>query len=518
MINLQNQLTQTQNSLTGHLDKIRQLEDQFKDHETLKHEVTAMREQMEGSQREMKMLLSSKRGRQMFGRGQLNGDDDYDDDQNAASDDDDTRSVVTLMDNEDAQERVRTRRRSEKETRAKSSERSASPSGSTNGDRSHHDKEVNGDVVKENAELVAKIEIMSNEIAEVVQLSKNLQTQHGEAMNAVKVLTQRVTELEGGIADRISAEVHKVENKWELWKTKCEDGWRRDRESWDVERERLRGVVREWEEASRRAYEEEEDRELNERLSSEDDYEDDDDDEEEDEVEGEEDEGEGHDRGSKAVKSGEGMLNGEWATVLDPNNPISPMGLKTGSPSGSLRKSASTKRGRRPSYRTLLAIRGIQAVADPEASGNSTPKAETQAIMSEDAVPDASPKGIASRLKSKELSKSGKARRRNRENTIYGSKDGREIKRNGSQETFKQEKDSSESGKESGDTLKESDKIATASGRKMKKLPEQQQGLRVSEKSVTPTVIADGSLSTATDTHIHSVHCRGCSRSDLLQA
>jgi Ca2+-dependent lipid-binding protein len=48
-----------------------------------------------------------------------------------------------------------------------------------------------------------------------------------------------------------------------------EDGWKKERESWEAERERLRSVVRDWEETSRRDVEENEDRALNERLSGE---------------------------------------------------------------------------------------------------------------------------------------------------------------------------------------------------------------------------------------------------------
>lgn len=143
-------------------------------------------------------------------------------------DDDDSRSTITVMADEGMDQR-RDRRRAE-------------------------------DV---NAELIAKIQSLSTEMIEALQLSRSLQSQHNEAMSTVKLLTERISVIESGMASRVAQE----ETRWNLWRSKFEEGWRQERETWEAERERLRGVVREWEEASRRAHEEEEDRELNETLS-----------------------------------------------------------------------------------------------------------------------------------------------------------------------------------------------------------------------------------------------------------
>ncbi|ORY21745.1 hypothetical protein BCR39DRAFT_552966 [Naematelia encephala] len=213
-ISLQNQLAETQSSLTTHLDKIRHLELQIQEHELLKHDVASLRDEIYESQ---------SRGRQL-----------------SRDDDDDAKSVATLMDSEDAEERVRERRRVE---------RPATP---------------DSELVRENAELLTRVQALTNEIGEAVQLSRTLQAQHTEAMSTVRHLSERVGDLENGIAKRVA---HEVETRLEAWRSKLEDGWRRERESWDAERERLRSVVREWEEASRRAHEEEEERELNESLS-----------------------------------------------------------------------------------------------------------------------------------------------------------------------------------------------------------------------------------------------------------
>lgn len=101
---------------------------------------------------------------------------------------------------------------------------------------------------------------LRSEVAGAVELSNSLSNQHNDAVAA---LTARIGALENGIASRVAEEVSKVEKRWETWRAKFEEGWRKDKESWEAERERLRGVVREWEEASRRAQEEEEERALN---------------------------------------------------------------------------------------------------------------------------------------------------------------------------------------------------------------------------------------------------------------
>lgn len=124
-----------------------------------------------------------------------------------------------------------------------------------------HSREV---IMEENNKLSDKVQSLSTEVTDAVQLSQRLQAQHGEAMAAMRTLTERVENLESGIAKRIADAVAETEKKWDTWRAAAEDRWRQERESWDAERERMRGVVRDWEEASRRANEEEEERELNE--------------------------------------------------------------------------------------------------------------------------------------------------------------------------------------------------------------------------------------------------------------
>lgn len=428
-------MTETQSSLSGHLDKIRYLETQLKEHESLKAEVQLMREQMEESKREMDMVLAGYRGRQLGRRGELEGDDDEDDE-------DDARSVATLMDDEDSENRVRERRRAHraKKTEKGEHERPPTPEPIQEGEINEEDQNkaaidqaskdleaipahVNGsltsrekEMLEQNNQLVSQINTLSTEISEALSLSQALQSQHAEAMSAIKLLTDRISSLESGMSNKISEEVSKAEEKWESWRIKFEESWKQEREGWEKERERLKSVVREWEEASRRAYEEEEERQENERLS-EAEYEDEDEAEDDERDEEEEDDGE--------ADGNEGLV--EWNGSNDPLTMPS---------KGKLRR-------RRPSHKTVLAVRALKAVADGDSSLD-TPK-----LSLAGGGPIVSGRVKKLKLKSKRLGELS----RNESNQTIKPPQPREggQKQRGDEE----ENHSSESGRESGDTLKE---------------------------------------------------------------
>ncbi|WRT64575.1 uncharacterized protein IL334_001507 [Kwoniella shivajii] len=452
-IALQNQLTETQTSLGSQLEKIRLLEGELKEHGSIRNEITTMREQMEESKREMDLLLTSggisgsMRGRRMSRRKGHEDDDDEDDD------DDDARSVMTMMDNEDSEQRVRDRRRAEREApdirRDRGTDRPKTPEPTNlNGDigfddekdssgSSHSISQPNGttsresEIIQQNAELVGRITALSAEISEAVQLSQTLQSQHSEAMSAVKLLTERVGALETGIASKVAEEVEKAELKWENWRVKFEEGWKKERESWDAERERLRGVVREWEEASRRAHEEEEERELNESLS-------------EDELEEEEDDHENVEGQPNEVLSLDGWEDGTSRSSNPPSKiPVSP--------------SRKSKQRRKSSSKALLAVRALQAVSENDNAlpldnnnGSSTPKGTSANVIDNPSpIPTINGHGTGSG-RSKNKGRRGNSKKR--EQNFQRSGLARTIKVD-----EKEKENSSESGRESVSTLKDGD-------------------------------------------------------------
>ena len=447
-ISLQNQLTDTQTSLNGHLDKVRQLEDQLREHEAVKEEISSMKAQMEDSRREMELILANARGRQIMRN--FPGDVGEDDEDGGEDDEDDSRSTITLLADDHGKRRSSLKPRENGDGQHGEADGRPQVNGNGDGDKSNESSREDA------ATLDSRIQNLTSEVAEAVAVSRTLQTQHEEAMSAVKLLTERVGVLETGIQSRVAEEVSRSEQKWETWRVKFEEGWRKERESWNAERERLRGVVREWEEASRRAHEEDEERELNESLSEDELI-------DEDVEDGEAREGE--------LLSLEGL---EWQASSSGLRPRrSSSSSESGSGSGSMRKA---NRRRRPSNRAALAVSALQGVVgDMAEPGSTTPRAPLNPLegnTDDSASPPAGP--LVSRI---------------REKARAGRNRGSMLARTTSSGTFKSrlkkgaEKDSSESGKESQDTLKESDESgsgASVGRRKKGRAGENQGGIQVS--------------------------------------
>lgn len=244
---LQAQLQTTQSILVSHKDRIRQLETMLNEHEAIKDEVLGMRQQLEDSKRDIEDLVS---------RHTESEQQKVEEDKTAAaakkgpSDGDIADSVF-------GQE---------------------SPS---SGEQAGKKRE--GELAAQTQALTARLDGLTVQLEEAISLSSTLQSQHAEATSTVKLLEERLQALERDMSARISDDNGRAnraaEERWEAWRAKFEESWRREREGWDQERERLRGVVREWEEASRRAQEEEEERMMNGRLTDEDESEDDGEDE-----------------------------------------------------------------------------------------------------------------------------------------------------------------------------------------------------------------------------------------------
>ncbi|ODO08541.1 hypothetical protein L198_00271 [Cryptococcus wingfieldii CBS 7118] len=431
-LSLQSQLSSTQSSISTQLTKIQELEAQLKEHETLRGEVERMRGEMEERRREMDMLIAGggARGRTMYRGGRDEEDDD--------DDDDDARSVATIMDDEESERRVRERRRAERdrprtpeptgeddESDAVEEQTESAPAPTATleqGALTIREKEM----LEQNNALVSQLNTLSTSMTEALTLSHNLQSQHAETISTIQALSARISSLESSLEEKVREEVGRSEEKWEGWRVRIEEGWKKEREGWERERERLRGVVREWEEASRRAHEEEEERRENELLSDDGEYVDDEDIEEDDELDDEEDK-ELWDRSEK--------IN------LSPS-----------------RKPAA--RRRRPSHKTLLAVSALKAVAD--GVNGSTLDAGALTPTSGEATARPNPRSLKNRRlheigrnSSSQTVKGGKSRSSGSSSDPskprYERGDGGDDQ-DGSKES------TSESGRESGDTLKEGER------------------------------------------------------------
>ncbi|GAA5850679.1 hypothetical protein JCM5353_000543 [Sporobolomyces roseus] len=105
---------------------------------------------------------------------------------------------------------------------------------------------------EQNAALTARLDALSAELDEAIQLGRSLQTQHSEAFSTIKVLEEKIASLETAVEEKVEQAQGKVmrecEERWKGWKEVFEEGWRREKEGWREEREKLWQVVKDWEE------------------------------------------------------------------------------------------------------------------------------------------------------------------------------------------------------------------------------------------------------------------------------
>lgn len=274
---LQAQLSSTQSILVSHKDRIRSLETLLSEQEAIKDEVLGIRHQLEESKREYEGLLKESR-EYAGGQAQHHEAEEKVNESPvplrhswqksaapAAAADTDTgveyEGDITdgIMDDfEDARS-------------TSSDSKAIKATGNPSSDPSASLRQE--ELMAQNTALSLRLDALSSELEQALELSRSLQSQHAEATSTVKVLEERVQSLEKDMARRVtevSTAGKAAEDKWEAWKNRFEEGWRKEKEGWELERERLRGVVREWEEASRRAQEEEEERLMNSRMGGED--------------------------------------------------------------------------------------------------------------------------------------------------------------------------------------------------------------------------------------------------------
>jgi hypothetical protein len=287
---LQTQLDETQNSLAGHVGKIRDLEGLLAEHEVIKREVGTLRKQMEDSQRDMDQMMrrareeesrsasgrespiaalleaQEERGREEESRSasgrespiaalleaQEAADDDDDDD------DDDARSVSSADTVSPSSSSIRpngvigglSRAINGATSRTRSVD--ASTSSKEEDDKLARERQLLQD---QNVQLSTRLETLSAELDEATKLGQLLRSQHAEASSTIRQLEERVHGLEKAVEGRV-AEVEgkvlqEVEVRWTGWKEAFEEGWKKERKSWEDERDKLRAVVKEWEERRR---------------------------------------------------------------------------------------------------------------------------------------------------------------------------------------------------------------------------------------------------------------------------
>ena len=368
---LQAQLSSTQSILVSHKDRIRSLETLLTDHEAIKTEVLSLRQQMEASKLEFETILQN----QAQSRSREEDEDDHNSDGQDSKQGHHSRGSDH---NGDAA--------SPSSRRSSFMNRSSSNQSLSSGDSK--EKTWREDVVARNNMLASRIDSLSEDLEQALELSRtlsadleqalelsrNLQQQHDEASSTVKALEDKIVALERDMATRVTEAAgqagRSAEDRWETWRSKFEEGWRKEREGYELERERLRGVVREWEEASRRAQEEEEERLMNARLSGESGTDDDSGEEEENDLSG---------KGSDDDWIGSGLDRGKDESMLmripDRSHSVSPRSSSFKQEQVRIRRESSSRLD--PAIRALKAAAGEPATRGPngpKGNGTSTPR------------------------------------------------------------------------------------------------------------------------------------------------
>ncbi|BGP51625.1 hypothetical protein JCM10450v2_007575 [Rhodotorula kratochvilovae] len=279
---LQQQLSETQQSLQGHVGKIRDLEGLLAEHDTLKREVGSLRAMMDEAQENMSAMIRDReheaeerhraRARRTNGRESPLAallDQEDDDAAEADDDDDDAASVASVETISPA-----TLARGVNGSHAKKAAAAAKEAPEADEDEpivgSGVDVETTDapphvanaianavagavDAARErllqeqNSQLVSRLEALSAELDEATSLGAALRTQHAAASETIRALEARVASLEAAVDRRVA----EAEQRWDVWRERFEQTWADERKTWAGERDQLRELVREWEERRR---------------------------------------------------------------------------------------------------------------------------------------------------------------------------------------------------------------------------------------------------------------------------
>ncbi|GAA6055258.1 hypothetical protein JCM3770_001511 [Rhodotorula araucariae] len=292
---LQQQLSETQQSLQGHVGKIRDLEGLLAEHDALKREVGSLRAQMDEARESMSAMIRDReyeaeerhraRARRTNGRESplaalLDQDDDDDDLAAAEADDDDddddaasVASVETVSPANLARGGVNGLRAKQAHTdeppeadedeptlapapaptaaAAVDVDTTDAPPSSTAAAAAAADVARERLLQEQNAKLVARLEALSAELDESMSLGAALRTQHAAASETIRALEARVASLEAAVDRRVAEAEGRAEQRWDVWRKRFEQTWADEQKSWAGERDQLRELVREWEEHRR---------------------------------------------------------------------------------------------------------------------------------------------------------------------------------------------------------------------------------------------------------------------------
>ncbi|KAJ2912943.1 hypothetical protein MD484_g7470, partial [Candolleomyces efflorescens] len=290
IVDLQNQLRETQHSLASQLDKIRALEAVLAEQESMKNEMRHLRELVEVRQREVQ---------EPAGGFDLEDDEDEEHHDEEEDEDDDARSVSTLVPHElervdEEDEDVVSDDTTTQDTSVDSEREQAAEEAALR-DLSARREEVGRPGTPEphiplsslsskrapsplsqstlappqatTDEIKEQIVKLAQQVGVVVKLTSTLEAQHVAAQSVIRVLEEKVESLEGALKKATTASEVVVESTPEVevkkeeeeevpsplteritdWMKNVEGKWATVQEEWKEERERLSKAREEWE-------------------------------------------------------------------------------------------------------------------------------------------------------------------------------------------------------------------------------------------------------------------------------
>ncbi|GAA5887631.1 hypothetical protein JCM16303_001454 [Sporobolomyces ruberrimus] len=259
-------LQQQLNDLASHVGRIRDLEGMLKEQEGVREEVENLRRLMEENGRREESERERERESQRNGRESpvarmLEREEEEQDE----DEDDDARSIASVDTVVDSKQSSKKQVNGDGVSPLESEETTSEPNSATSPlpESSSSSVPDSAELARErivlqeqNAALNARLDALSAELDEAIQLGRSLQTQHSEAFSTIKILEEKIASLETAVEERVEEAQGKVmrecEERWKGWKEVFEEGWRREKEGWREEREKLWEVVKDWEERKKR--------------------------------------------------------------------------------------------------------------------------------------------------------------------------------------------------------------------------------------------------------------------------
>lgn len=287
---LQAQLAEAQSSINNQVDKIRALESMLAEHEVIKAEVGSIKTQMEEAKRELDEManarkmalpsggvaptLSQLKSRDVVINGKGPDDDEFDDGASMASMDtviqgadvgnapkgaDEVESAALEAQEEDdghVGPRAPPDLPPELAARDAAAAAAVAESGASNAAKSASNLEAQAEaqLQAQNKALSVRLEALESQLEEALSFGKTLQSQHVLATETVKALEEKVQFLEQEVQRNLESVQGKItealEGRFSQWKEQIEEGWKREKQDWEEERERLRRVVEAWDQAN----------------------------------------------------------------------------------------------------------------------------------------------------------------------------------------------------------------------------------------------------------------------------